>query len=411
MNFFNVKKSASSLSLILILLYVLLPVMSLFIAVPTAYAATSPTLGQAASFAVLAGTAITNVPTSVITGDVGLSPASGSNYSGLTAAEVSGHIYAVDGAGPAGSVVNPALLTQAKADLVTAYDSLALGANSDANCDAAYQFGAGNKDLVGASLPPGVYCADTFTLTGTLTLTGTGVWVFRSAATLVTSGTANIVGGDPCNIWWQIPSSATLGTTTSLKGSILALTSITMNTGASLTGRALARNGAVSLASNTINQSCTASAVVASSGSSGSSSISTPGLSRAQAPAACIPNGNLVNTRPIVIGATRNDPTSITINWGPYQGFNRFIVEYGTTNGQWVYNTTVTGFSATLTMLPANQPIWVRVAATDNCAVGFYSEALLAGTRLPRAGNDPENTTQTSTIFFRFQRWLHSLSW
>lgn len=242
-----------------------------------ALAATSPGLGQADSFAVLAGTAITNVPTSAITGNVGLSPASGSNYAGLTSAEVTGTIYAVDAAGPAGSVSNPAFLTAAKNDLVTAYDGLAGGANADANCDPAYQFGTGNKDLSGASLVPGVYCADTFTLTGTLTLSGSGVWVFRSAATLITSGTANIVGGDPCNVWWQVPSSATLGTSTSLKGNILALTSITMDTSATLNGRALARNGGVTLDHNTItNAACTAATAAATVSATSSSTAKLP---------------------------------------------------------------------------------------------------------------------------------------
>lgn len=98
---------------------------------------------------------------------------------------------------------------------------------------------------------PGVYCANAFELSGTLNLSA-GVYIFKSAATLVTSGTANIVGGDACNVWWRVASSATLGTNTSLIGNILALTSIGMNTGATLNGRALASTGAVTLASNTI---------------------------------------------------------------------------------------------------------------------------------------------------------------
>ncbi|MEX2027987.1 MAG: hypothetical protein WD988_00625 [Candidatus Curtissbacteria bacterium] len=76
-------------SFLVVLILALIPVISMFIAVPKAYAATSPSLGAAASFAVLAGSLISNVPTSVITGDVGLSPASGSSITGLTAAEVS----------------------------------------------------------------------------------------------------------------------------------------------------------------------------------------------------------------------------------------------------------------------------------------------------------------------------------
>lgn len=229
-------------------------VFAFFITTVPVYAATSPTLGNAASFAVLGGTAITNVPTSVITGDVGLSPAAGSNITGLAVtSQVSGTIYAVDASGPAGSAGNnPTLVNNAKTDLVSAYDALSAAPN--VACDTTYP---GAKDLVGESLVAGIYCADTFALSGTLTLTGSGVWIFRSAATLTTSGTANVVGGDPCDVWWKVVSSATLGTNTSLKGNILALTSITLNTGATLTGRALARNGAVSLDSNTINQSCT----------------------------------------------------------------------------------------------------------------------------------------------------------
>jgi hypothetical protein len=211
-------------------------------------AATSVDLGKASSFAVLAGTAVTNVPTSTIKWDVGLSPAAGSNYAGLTSPQVGGIIYAVDTTGPAGSANNPGLLTTAKADLVSAYDALSAAGN--APCDTTY---AGTQDLVGLTLVPGVYCAGTFELSGTLTLSGSGVWIFRSESTLITSGTANVVGGDPCNVWWKVPSSATLGTNTSLIGNILALTSITMNTGASLNGRALARNGAVTLDNNVIN--------------------------------------------------------------------------------------------------------------------------------------------------------------
>jgi hypothetical protein len=219
--------------------------------------AISPSLGTAKSFAVLAGTAITNVPTSAISGDVGLSPAAGSNYgAGFSIADmVTGTIYAVDATGPAGSVVNPGLLTTAKTDLVAAYDALAAAAQP---CITSY---AGTKDLVGLSLVPGVYCAGAFTLSGVLTLTGTitDVWIFQSADTLITApgGVAKVQFLDKrssaCNVWWWVASSATLDTNTAFKGNILALTSITMNTGATIDGRVLARNGAVTMQSNTIS--------------------------------------------------------------------------------------------------------------------------------------------------------------
>jgi len=211
--------------------------------------ATSPLLGAADSFAVLAATAVTNIPMSFISGDVGLT-AAGSNYSGLGLTDmVTGTIYAMDATGPAGSVINPALLTTAQTDLVTAYNGLA-----SQTCDITYP---GSQDLVGLILVPGVYCADDFTLSGVLTLNGaaTDVWVFKSASTLITSGTANVVlpaGGVPCYVWWQVGSSATLGTNTSLAGNIIAVTSIGLATGANLDGRALARTGAVTLDQNTI---------------------------------------------------------------------------------------------------------------------------------------------------------------
>jgi hypothetical protein len=231
-------------------------------------AATSPTLGQADSFAVLAGQAITNVPTSVIIGNVGLSPAAGSNYAGLTPIQVSGTIYAVDASGPAGVTGNnPGLVNQAKTDLVTAYNALSAGDNEACT----ENYGAIEKDLVGLTLVPGVYCANAFALSGVLTLDDTenanGVWIFRAElSTLITSAGVGarvqfLRGtGSSCNVWWRVASSATINSGTRFMGNILALTSIGIKTGATMSGRALARNGAVTLESNTISRICTAAA-------------------------------------------------------------------------------------------------------------------------------------------------------
>src|SRR5687767_11142289 len=104
---------------------------------------TSPTLGAADSFAVLAATEITNVPTSDISGDVGLSPAAGSNYAGLTCAEVDGTIYTVNDAGPPCRVVAPGLLTGAQASNTAAFGALIAAGNGI--CDTPY--GAVTKDL------------------------------------------------------------------------------------------------------------------------------------------------------------------------------------------------------------------------------------------------------------------------
>jgi hypothetical protein len=190
-------------------------------------AATAVNLGTATSFAVLAGTAITNVPTSVIVGNVGLSPAAGTNYAGLTAAEVTGTIYDVDGTGPAGSVEDPALLTTAKNDLTAAYLNAA-GQTTDTT------FVAGDNQLGGQTLTPGVYAfggAATANIIGTLTLDGLGdpnaVFIFQASSTLVTDSGSVVAmtnGTQNCNVFWQVTSSATLGTGSTLVGTVMALT-------------------------------------------------------------------------------------------------------------------------------------------------------------------------------------------
>jgi Ice-binding-like len=231
---------------------------------PLVLAATSPTLGAAQSFAVLAGAGISDIPTSAITGDVG-NPA-GASITGLTCAEMisPSRIKDSDGGftGPCRDT-DAALLTNAQAANTAAFGALSAGSNAPCTID----YGNFVTSLNGLSLGPGVYCTDVtgttgaFTLSGTLTLTGAGPWIFRSGSTLTTSGTANVVGSDPCNVWWKLPGdqagSATLGTNTSLIGNILALKGIVLQTGATLTGRALAQSaGAVTLNQNTIGASC-----------------------------------------------------------------------------------------------------------------------------------------------------------
>ena len=298
----SVKMSAVSL----LLLAGLSPLTLIFAS--SADAATSPSLGTAAPFAVLAGTPLISDAghASAITGNVGLDPASGAAI-GLNCSQVTGTIYEVDNGGPAcfndvgtgaGSV-----LTTAISDETAAYGALSSGANATCTVD----YGGIVQPLVGLNLSSGVYCAQSFTLTGTLTLSGAGPWIFvtRSSGTLVTSGTANVVGGSPCNVWWKVVSSATLGTGTSLIGNILALTSIVVQTNATLNGRALAQNGAVTLDHNSIsNQSCN----TPNSGSGSSTSTpSTPSTT-------CTITSSLnpaVAGQPVTLTATVNgaDPT------------------------------------------------------------------------------------------------------
>jgi hypothetical protein len=111
------------------------------------------------------------------------------------------------------------------------------------------------QDLAGLSLVPGVYCANVaFILTGNLTLQGEGVWIFKTATTLITSPNSSVTGGNPCDVWWRVGSSVTLDTNTSFIGNILALNGVNaMNNGATLDGRLLVQAaGTVTLDSNTI---------------------------------------------------------------------------------------------------------------------------------------------------------------
>jgi hypothetical protein len=192
-------------------------------------------LGTADSFAVLAGQTVTNVGPLAITGDVGVAP--GSAVAGLVA--VSGTIHAAD-----------AVSRRAQSDLTGAYNDAA-GRTPPALVTA---------DLGGLTLAAGVYrSASSLGLTGALTLDAQGdpnaVFVFQAGSTLTTASASrvNLVNGaQACNVFWQVGSSATLGTASVFVGNILALTSISLNDGVTVQGRALARNGAVTLINDTI---------------------------------------------------------------------------------------------------------------------------------------------------------------
>jgi hypothetical protein len=201
-------------------------------------AAIAPGLGSAGSFAVLGGSTVTNTGSSVVNGNLGVFP--GSAITGFPPGIVNGTIYAGD-----------AVAQQAQDDVTTAYN--ALGSQA---CD----HDLTGQDLGGLTLTQGVYCYSTSAqLTGTLTLDAQGnslaVWVFQIGSTLTTASDASVQminGYGACNVFWQVGTSATLGTGTEFAGNILAMASITLNTNTNVLGRTLARSGAVTLDTNNI---------------------------------------------------------------------------------------------------------------------------------------------------------------
>jgi hypothetical protein len=205
---------------------------------PRSPAAFSPPLGAAEGFSALAHTTVTNTGPTITSGAVGVS--TGTSITGFPPGIAGGGTHSNDASAIAAQAAN-----------LVAFGAL------DQVCDITYP---GVQDLTLVSpLGPGVYCADAFLLTGNLTLSGSsGVWIFKSAATLTTSANSSVTGDDPCNVWWRLVSSVSIiAPGTKFIGNILGLTSIALQTGASLNGRALVQTGAVTLDSNTIT-GCTA---------------------------------------------------------------------------------------------------------------------------------------------------------
>lgn len=189
-------------------------------------------LGTAEGFGVLGGSAVTSTGMSVINGDLGVWP--GLAITGFGPGIVNGTIHAGD-----------AVAQLAQSDLTTAYNTLAGMTPTQVLT---------GQDLGGQTLTAGVYFfSSSAQLTGTLTLDGSGDFVFLIGSTLTTASNSSVITNGNANVYWQVGSSATIGTTTAFKGNILALASITMNASATIdNGRALAQNGAVTLNGNTI---------------------------------------------------------------------------------------------------------------------------------------------------------------
>ncbi len=218
-----------------------------FVAVPAAAQAAPVDLGTAGPFVALGGSTVTNTGPSVLNGDLGVAP--GTSLVGFGSPAV------VNGA----THNNDAVANQGQADLTTAY------------VVAAGQPVAPANDLTGTNLgnrtlTTGAYrYASSAQLTGALTLDAQGdpnaQFIFEIGSTLTTASASSVVlinGASPCNVFWQVGSSATLDTTTAFQGNLMALTDISLNNGASVIGRVLARNGQISLINNVLDNSpCT----------------------------------------------------------------------------------------------------------------------------------------------------------
>ena len=195
-------------------------------------------LGAANPFAILAGTAVSNTGTTAVNGDLGVSP--GSSVSGFPPDVVNGTIHAGD-----------ASAAQAQLGLAAAYAN-ASGQPVSATIPA---------ELGGTTLPPGVYESDTgaFDISGTLTLDGQGdgntIFIFKTTTGLGAGAGSQInliKSAQSCNVFWQVGGSATIGSRSAFRGNVLALADIASGSGASVDGRLLARNGTVTLDTDSI---------------------------------------------------------------------------------------------------------------------------------------------------------------
>ncbi len=251
-------------------------------------------LGSASSFGVLAGSGITNTGSTSIDGDLGTFPTT--TITGAGSLTTSGVNHAGD------------TTTQAaKLDLATAYASAAAAGPATPIV----------ADLGGQSLFPGVYnSASSIGLTGPLTLNGAGdpgaTFVFQAASTLTTASTSQvdlINGAQACNVFWQVGSSATLGTGSSLSGTVIAMTSITVTTGTTVDGRILALAGAVTLDADTVSvPSCTTPTTTTTS-----PLVAIGGPKGGKAPTQSVGGSSVTTTRPPTTpAATSTHPPALT---------------------------------------------------------------------------------------------------
>jgi hypothetical protein len=278
-----------------------------------ASAQTAPNLRTASSYAVLGASTVTNTGSTTIGGNLGVSP--GSAVTGFPPGTMTGTRHAGDAAA-----------SQAQVDVTTAYNAL-----TAQSCTADLT----GQNLGGLTLTGGVYCfSSSAQLTGQLTLDAQGsadaVFIFQMGSTLTTASNSSVLvisSGVDCNVFWQVGSSATIGTGTTFRGNILASASITLTTGANVSGRALAQNGAVTLDTNHVGfEACAASTATVSptasptsaspTASPTSASPTTSAFPTASPTATAAPTGTATPTATPTAAATPT-PTSTPVGQTP----------------------------------------------------------------------------------------------
>jgi len=354
---------------------VLVLILTFLIASQKVFAATTVDLGTADGFSVLAALSMSAAaPGTTISGNLGLSTNTASSRTGNW--RVGGMEYF----GPL------SLAATAHTDALGAFNNLA-GQTSDGTLGA---WGGA------VSLVPGVWTeASDTTFTGTLTLSGgyNDVWVFQIGRDMTFSGSVVMAGNaQPCHVFWQIGRDATIASGSTFVGTLIASRDVTLVSGATINGRVISLNSSLTTDGNTISgPTCAAAPTSTPTSTPTSSSAASSGSNESSSTGTAVyPALSSTIIAPSIIESKRVDTDSIFISWGPYSGADTFNVQYGTENGKWLYNTNVNGFSTTISALPPNQPIWVRIAARNIGLIGTYGESkLVGGPSLPNTGFDP----------------------
>ena len=340
----------------------------------------APPRGTEQSFAVLGGSTVTNTGSSVITGNLGVNP--GTAVTGFPPGIVTGVTHAADAAS-----------LQAQADTTTMYDNVAAQpCTSDLT----------GQDLGGKSLVPGLYCfSSSAGLTGQLTLDAGGVanavWEFQMGSTLTTGGNSAVLllnGANPCNVFWKVGSSATLGTNSAFVGTLLALTSVTLTTGANVSGRALARNGAVTLDSNTITVPVCDVPVTSMPPTLGKSF--SPGTINAGGVSTLTITLNNANDTPANLAGPLIDtlPAGLVVVAGSVR--TTCVETPRPLSGWFIVDTAIVGLTAE-GLIPANSFCTVTADVTAPLA-GNYVNTLPAGALQTDQGNNAEPALATLTV-------------